>query len=73
MRPEFVGHPELPERTLRLARFWFDELEHSVDRMDLDAAREALGDLSRQLFAIGEFLGVGQALVSRNADGRVNK
>jgi hypothetical protein len=75
MSPRYAGTPsaELPERTLRLARFWIDELETSVDRMDLDAAREALGELTLQLRNIGDFLGVGQVLVSRNADGTVNK
>lgn len=67
------NHAELPERTLRLARFWFDELEPSVDRMDLDAAREALVQLTVQLRVIGEFLGMGQVLVTRNPDGRVNQ
>jgi hypothetical protein len=41
--------------------------------MDLDAARESLGELTLQLKAISDFLGVGQALVSRNAEGRINK
>lgn len=46
----------MPERDVRLARFWLDELENSLDVMDLEAAREALSNLMGSLLGVSGFL-----------------
>lgn len=54
-------HAGLPERHMRLCRFWFDELETSVDRMDLEAAREALKHLWDNMLLVSDFLHGGKS------------
>lgn len=57
MRSHWSDGPQPdPERDLRLGRFWFDELETSLERMDLEAAKYALRQLWVALSAVDNFL-----------------
>jgi hypothetical protein len=53
-----------PQRTLRLARFWFDELETAADMMSLEDARQALAHLQAGLAEVDQFLN-GSKVVQR--------
>lgn len=45
-----------PERTVRLGRFWFDELETALDRMSLEDSRQALEQVRSALAEVDQFL-----------------
>lgn len=51
-----MSRPPFNDQTLRLARFWFDELETATERGDWELARVSHRFLQVQLTGVQEYL-----------------